>query len=307
MFAVAFAAASLAAIFVLRAAGREPIAFDEVLVAGGIAVIGNDADCSKYEATVGDLYVSAHEITWGAMARIINAALDKKYVEIRNGKILPRVGLFPQYYDVIIEIEKNADVLVARSGDEVACREGAESLPASNISWYGMALFCNALSEANGLAPCYDLQSWDVVKGADGYRMPTFEEWEYAARGGAKSRGYAYAGSDDSLEVGWFAENSGGGTHPVGRLPPNELGLYDMSGNVHEFCTETFKPVITSARTKGSALQTSNRIWRGGSYASDTVGTYYFRQNINNPEYYFPFPDVGLRTVRAAGGRKRRE
>mgnify|MGYP001768278497 CR=1 FL=1 len=199
--------AGLAVLLVSCAARRESVAFDEVLVAGGTIVIGNDADCSKYEATIGDLYVSAHEITWETMVALINAALEKKYVALENGKIVPRVGLFPQYYDVILEMEQNADALVAVSDTAVACLEGAAKRPASNISWYGMALFCNVLSEVNGLAPCYELQSWDVVKGADGYRMPTFEEWEYAARGGQKSEGYAYAGSDDPFEVGWFAKN----------------------------------------------------------------------------------------------------
>ncbi len=290
----------IAAIMTSCSARHDAISFGETLVAGGTVTIGNDDDCARYEATVGDLYVSTHEITWGTMAKIINVALGKKYVALENGKIVPRVGLFPQYYDVILEMGQNADSLVAASDAAVACLEDAANRPASNISWYGTALFCNVLSEVNGFAPCYDLQTWGVVEGADGYRMPTFEEWEYAARGGSLGRGLAYAGSDDPFEVGWFAKNSGNAIHPVGLLRPNELGLYDMSGNVNEFCTETFKPVITSARTKGSALQTSNRIWRGGSFASDTFGVFYYRQNINNPEYYFPFRDVGLRTVRRA-------
>ncbi len=74
------------------------------------------------------------------------------------------------------------------------------------------------------------------------YRLPAETEWEYAARGGNKSRGYQYAGSDDLGSVAWYLANSGAKTQPVGTRNPNELGLYDMSGNVWEWCQDTFKP-----------------------------------------------------------------
>jgi hypothetical protein len=84
----------------------------------------------------------------------------------------------------------------------------------------------------------------------------------------------------------------------VRRYRPNEARQPIDVDPASFSCTETFRAVITAERTRGSALLTSNRIWRGGSFKSAPVPTTYFYQNINNPEYYFPFADVGLRTVR---------
>lgn len=274
------------------------IPFDEVFVVGGNSTIGNDVDCSKYQSIIPDLFVSKYEITWGTMTKLINIAITKQYVKFENDKVIPLVGLFPQYNNVILEVDKNKLFLKINETNQLECNPSSLNKPASNISWYGMALLCNVLSEVNMYKPCYDLQSWDIIPKTNGYRMPTFEEWEFFARGGNKSMSYKYAGSNNPQEVGWFAINSNNEIHSVGLLKANELGLYDISGNVNEFCTETYKPIITSNRTVKSELKTSNRIWRGGSFSSDTFDTYYYRQNINNPEYYFPFLDVGLRTVR---------
>jgi formylglycine-generating enzyme required for sulfatase activity len=73
------------------------------------------------------------------------------------------------------------------------------------------------------------------------YRLPTEAEWEYAARGGSVSMGYKYSGGNNPREVGWFNGNSFNKTHPVGQKMANELGLYDMSGNVHELCSDWYK------------------------------------------------------------------
>ena len=277
---------------------HDTINITEVFVTGGNTTIGNDIDCSIYQTTIPDLYVSTYELTWDTMTKLLNIAISKKYVKIENNKIIPLIGLFPQYNNVILEIDKNSNFLKVNSKNQIECKISSLNKPASNISWYGMALLCNVLSETNRYKPCYDLQSWEVIDKTNGYRMPTFEEWEFLARGGNKSKSYKFSGSNKAQDVGWFAINSNNEIHPVGLLQANEIGLYDMSGNVNEFCTETYKPIITSGRTIKSELKTSNRIWRGGSFLSDTFDTYYYRQNINNPEYYFPFKDVGLRTVR---------
>ena len=150
----------------------------------------------------------------------------------------------------------------------------------------------------NSYSKCYDICDWHIIENSKGYRMPTYEEWGYFAKGGEESRNYLYAGSNDASEVGWFSNNSNGCIHQVGLLQPNELGLYDISGNVNEYCTETYKPLIIAANTIKSALASSNRIWRGGSFSSAEVTTNHYTQNINNPDYYLPFSDVGLRIVR---------
>jgi len=135
-------------------------------------------------------------------------------------------------------------------------KPGSEQRPVDFVSWFDAVVFCNCLSISEGFTPVYmlfgirDPEKWGAVPNdfitnwndieedeeAFGYRLPTRIEWEYAARGGKKSCSCMYAGSDDPDEVAWYKENENDQTWPVGGKKPNELGLYDICGNVWEWC-----------------------------------------------------------------------
>jgi formylglycine-generating enzyme required for sulfatase activity len=131
-----------------------------------------------------------------------------------------------------------------------------DTRPVENVSWEDCQEFIKKLNQLTGKQ----------------YRLPTEAEWEYAARGGNKSRGYTYSGSDNLDEVGWYDENSGDETHAVGQKKPNELGLYDMSGNVWEWCNDWYDSDYygkSPTSNPQGASSGSSRVNRGGSLRND--------------------------------------
>ena len=116
------------------------------------------------------------------------------------------------------------------------------------------------------------------------FRLPTEAEWEYAARGGNKSKGYKYAGSNTLSDVAWYLDNSSSKTHPVKQKQANELGLYDMSGNVWEWCQDWFGNYSSGAQTNPTgAASGSNRVRRGGSWGSNAGRCRVSHRNRSTP------------------------
>ena len=155
-----------------------------------------------------------------------------------------------------------------------------ENLPVETVNWNECQEFISKLNSMTGRK----------------FRLPTEAEWEYAARGGKKSRGYQYSGSNSISDVAWYDGNSGSKTHPVGTKQANELGIYDMSGNVYEWCSDRYGFYSSSSQTNPTgAYFMSRRVGRGGCW---DCNAWYCRSS-----YRFGFaPDsrdsgLGLRLV----------
>lgn len=178
---------------------------------------------------------------------------------------------------------------------------GDLSKPVESITWFDAINFCNKLSEKEGFKPCYTIGRNNHVafdQAANGYRLPTEAEWEYAAKGGSHSKGYVYAGSNNLDEVAWYKDNSTGSTHVTGLKKPNELGLYDMSGNVWEWCWDWYGNSyndVMGANPTGVA-QGVERCRRGGGWHIISKSCRNSNRLGTPPQMSFNY--VGLRLVR---------
>jgi len=181
--------------------------------------------------------------------------------------------------------------------------------PVERVNWYEAVEFCNELSRQEGLDPCYSGIGTSIVCDftANGYRLPTEAEWEYACRAGTETDFYtgnmSHSGVsplDPALDrAGWYGGNSGSTTHPVGEKKPNAFGLYDMHGNVWEWCWDRWDNnyyASSPAEDPRGPASGSFRVLRGGGWFSIARSCRSAYRSYNNP--YFRNYYNGVRLVR---------
>ena len=160
--------------------------------------------------------------------------------------------LLNDYY--IGETEVTRELWSAVMGNDPSGMQGTGQSPVESVNWNDCNNFLNKLNELTGA----------------NFRLPTEAQWEYAARGGRNSKGYLYSGSDNIDDVAWYKENANNGVNEVKKKMPNELGLYDMSGNVSEWCSDWYGeyPANDVSNPVGASSGHS-RVIRGGCWINE--------------------------------------
>jgi len=272
----------------IRQPTRSAIEPEMVRVEGGEFEMGctpeQGSDCGSYEknvhkVTLSGFYMARTEITNEQFLPFLNFLAPKIAFYVGDTEI--------KYNDIpIVPLDKQFTYKASTNGVVFSVAPGFEKLPVVNVSWNAAMEYIKWLNAATGKK----------------YRLPTEAEWEYAARGGHKIprapfRPTKYAGSNNVDEVAWHTGNSGSKVHAVATKNPNELGLYDMSGNVWEWCADWYaESYPTASQTNPTGPTTgSNRVNRGGSWNGDAVRCRVSRRDYWGPDYRSNF--LGFRVA----------
>lgn len=199
----------------------------KVVIPESVKEIGSRAFCSC--SSLKEVVISNNDIIvkYDAFKDCNSLPNDIKKVLYSNSNYVYIKDFYIGRYPVTQDLYENV------MGENPSYFKGSRR-PVETVSWYDAIKFCNELSKREGLQPCYVNDNCNFE--ANGYRLPTKSEWEYAAKSG---KNYKYSGSDNLNEVAWYTKNSAGETHNVGQKLPNDFGLYDMSGNVREWCCDS--------------------------------------------------------------------
>jgi sulfatase modifying factor 1 len=271
-----------------------------------ISVVG-PVGAWKGEVTITEKQMRELAVQLSVMSAVV------KLVEIPAGSFIMREG--SNRYDHPVEITRSfymsaTEVTQAQyqqvMGGNPSKFNGAD-LPVEEVSWLEAVQFCNKLSKREGLKPAYrvndDEVTWDCM--APGYRLPTEAEWEYACRAGTSTDYNTGSGEANLDRAGWYRKNAGGRTHPVGNKAPNAWGLYDMHGNVEEWCWDRQwkwaydgEYDTTSQRDPQGPTNDSERVIRGGDWDSDEEQCRTYNSRGNEPSFASPLR--GFRVARSS-------
>lgn len=232
------------------------------------------SDCDSDERNVHSVQISAFqmgktEVTNEQFVAFLNDVYED--ISVENTQVTYNGNLFFDLSSKLVHSKQN----------KFSVKPGYEKHPVVYVSWIAAVEYCAWLNQKTGKK----------------YRLPTEAEWEYAARGGAKSKSFKYSGSNNINEVGWYNNNSGSDTHPVAEKKANELGLYDMSGNVWEWCADWYAesyPTTAQTNPKGPTSGTY-RVLRGGSWL---LNVRYCRVSVRY--WGFPYDRYGFNGFRVA-------
>jgi formylglycine-generating enzyme required for sulfatase activity len=158
--------------------------------------------------------------------------------------------------------------------------------PVEQVTWSAAVLFCNARSLQEGLMPCYNTNTWECDFSASGYRLPTEAEWEYACRAGSSTRFYFGEAAEELKSYAWFDGNSESKPHAVAQRKPNAWGLYDMEGNVWEWCNDFYRPKYyreSPAENPRGPEHGEKRVLRGGAWSSSADNCTSWARNCDEP------------------------
>lgn len=212
-----------------------------------------DPDFGAYSLTnASPLQMDKYEVTNGEMMRVMRWAYDKGRLSVSASSVRNAMGSAQELLDL-----DDLDCWIAWDGLGFGMKEGkSTNYPCVEVTWYGAAAYCNYRSEMEGKTACYNLSDWSCNFEADGYRLPTNEEWEYAARGGLSDQRFpwgntithsnanynssSFYGYDTSVTRGYHSGYSR--TSPVADFAANGYGLHNMAGNVWEWCWDADGP-----------------------------------------------------------------
>jgi formylglycine-generating enzyme required for sulfatase activity len=232
------------------------VSFDMVPVLGGTTTLGTNA------VTLTSFAIGKHEVTQGLWEAVMGTTYPSEAPSADGGK-----GADYPVYHV--------------SWEDIVGTSDSVGYTVNGISYY-----------TNGF--CYKLSQ--LVGGGKQFRLPTEAEWEYAAKGGQQTHNYTYSGSNTIDDVAWYGDNAGSGSAAVGTKAANELGIYDMSGNVWEWCSDGYDSSYPSGTSNPTGVASdSARVGRGGSWNGGAPGCAISDRGSGMPSSRYN--DLGFRLV----------